>query len=244
MILLLSGEGPTDIGSCVAASDECDGDDFRAGPMAMIIDRLVEPIWGYSALDAMAFIYAPERTLALRSRQLRGVALPGLKRAKETGYFFKNARALAQMAKERTTLHSPVGAILFRDSDGARTSAKSLWQEKWNSIANGFEAETFSFGVPMVPKPKSEVWLLCAVQQNRYTNCARFEDISGNDESLNSAKNQLDAALAAIGKQYADLCDMIRDRTVHVARIVMPSYNSFRERFEQVAHEMVRRAAM
>jgi hypothetical protein len=227
----------------MTATGECEGKDFRAGPMALMIDRLVEPIWGYSPLGAMAFIYASEGLLDFRSRQLRGVALPGLKRAKETGYFFKNARALAQMAKERTTQESPVGAVLFRDSDGTRSASNSLWQEKWGSIANGFEAENFPHGVPMVPKPKSEAWLLCAMQQNQYNNCARFEDISGNDASPNSAKRQLDEALAAINKQYVDVCDLIQDGTIQAARIAMPSYDHFRERLEQVADEMMGRPA-
>ena len=189
----------------------------------------------------MAFICVPERLIALRSRQLQGVALPGLKSPQETLYFFKNARALAQTAKERTTRQSPVGAVLFRDSDGTRSAGNSLWQDKWRSIARGFEVEAFAFGVPMVPKPKSEVWLLCAVQQNQYANCARFEDISGNDASPNSAKRQLDAALAAMGKEYAGVRDMIRDGTVQAARITMPSYDRFRERLEQVAREMTGR---
>ena len=134
MILMLSGEGPSDIGGCAGGGGECEGADFRAGPMALLIDRLVEPIWEYSPIGATAFIYASEDLVASRSKQLHGMALPGLKRAKETGYFFKNARALARLAKERTTPQSPVGAVLFRDSDGTRSTGSSLWQEKWLSI--------------------------------------------------------------------------------------------------------------
>jgi hypothetical protein len=239
MILLLSGEGPGDIGRCAEGADECEAKDFRAGPMALLIDRLVEPIWDYSPPGTAAFICVSEGLVSARSKKLRGVALPGLKRAKETGYFFKNARAWAQMAKERTTPQSPVGAVLFRDSDGTRSTGRSLWQDKWNSISQGFETEAFELGVPMVPKPKSEAWLLCAVQQNPYTNCARFEEISGNDASPNSAKRQLDEALMAMEKQYSDMCNMIQDGTVQATRVVMPSYNRFRERLEQVAREMV-----
>jgi hypothetical protein len=209
--------------------------------MALLIDRLVEPIWRYSPLDVAAFIFVSEGLVSARSKQLREMALPGLKRARETGYFYKNARALARMAQARTTPELCVGAVLFRDSDGTCSAGNSLWQDKWNSIVNGFAREAFEFGVPMVPKPKSEAWLLCAVQQNRYTNCARFEDISGNDASPNSAKSQLDAALAALGRQYAEMCDMIRDGTVQAARIEMPSYDRFRERLEQVACKMVGR---
>ena len=120
MILVLSGEGPSDIGSCRVAGGECEGRDFKPGPMAMLIDRLVEPIWEYSPLGATAFIFVSEDLVTSRSKHLRGMSLPGLKRAKDTGYFFKHARALAQMAKERTTPESPVGAVLFRDNDGTQ----------------------------------------------------------------------------------------------------------------------------
>ncbi len=241
MILLLSGEGSGDIGSCAGIADPCEGDNFRPGPMAILIDRLVEPIWGYSPLEATAFIYASEGLISSRSKRLRGMVLPGFKQARETIYFYKNARALAQMAKERTTQESPVGAVLFRDSDGTRSAGNSLWQDKWNSISRGFLKESFELGVPMVPKPKSEAWLLCAVQQNHNHNCARFEDISGNDASPISAKRQLDDALAAMDKRYDDIGDMIRNGTIQAAQIVMPSYDRFRERLEQVARAILGR---
>jgi hypothetical protein len=238
MILLLSGEGPTDIGSCVATTDECEGKEFRAGPMALMIDRLVEPIWGYSPLEAMAFMYVSERLIASRSKRIQAMALPGSRKAIGTIYFFKNARALARMAMERTAPHSPVGAVFFRDSDGTCAAGNSLWQDKWDSILQGFEAENFLFGVPMVPKPKSEAWLLCAVQQNPYDHCSRFEDISGNDASPNPAKKQLNEFLAAREMQLADLCDMIRNGRIQPAQIVMPSYDRFRARLEEVARGM------
>jgi len=238
MILLLSGEGPSDIGTCAAAGGECEGEDFKAGPMALLIDKLVHQIWDYSPLDTMAFIYASEGQVAAISKEIRSVALPGLKRAKETGYFFKNARAIARMAKARTTPLSPVGAVLFRDSDGTRSATNSLWQDKWNSIMTGFAAEEFTLGVPMVPKPKSESWLLCALQANPYTNCARFEEISGNDASPNSAKLQLNEALQAMGKEFGDVCDLIKNGTVQAAQIAMPSYDHFREQLESVARRM------
>lgn len=192
---------------------------------------------GYSPLDVIAFIYASEDTVAARSKQL-SMVLPGPKGAKETAYFVKNARALAQMAKERTSPGCPVGAVFFRDSDGTRSMGNSLWRDKWASIERGFAIESFTLGVPMLPKPKSEAWLLCAVQQNPYTNCSRFENISGNDASPNSAKRQLDEALAAIGKDYTDMCDLIDEGLVGATRIEMPSYNRFRERLETVAHAM------
>jgi len=43
-------------------------------------------------------------------------------------------------------------------------------------------------GVAMIPKPKSEAWLLCALKNKPYESCEKLEDRSGNDDSPNSLK--------------------------------------------------------
>jgi hypothetical protein len=48
----------------------------------------------------------------------------------------------------------------------------------------------------MLPKPKSEAWLLCAGQTVQHSHAA-LEDISGNDDSPNSAKNKWEAFMGA-----------------------------------------------
>ena len=170
-----------------------------------------------------------------------GTTLPGKKKPVETGYFFKNARGLARLAKDRSACDNcPVGAVLFRDNDGTVASRRSLWDDKVKSIEAGFAAEDFALGVPMVPKPKSEAWLLCAVQGVQYQNCARFEDLSGNDASPNSAKGKLEKALSARGRSYADVCDMVEKGEIGPQQIQMPSFDFFRERLETVAQQMVR----
>ena len=203
--------------------------------MTLLIDQLVEPIWEYSPLEEDAFIFISESALAKRSKEIRGMALPGVKNLKGAAFFFKNARALAKIALERTTATCPVGAVLFRDCDGTRSMGNNLWQEKWDSISRGFEAENFLFGVAMLPKPKSEVWLLCALQKNPYDHCEKFEEISGNDASPASAKKRLDEALTARQKSIHDVCDLMKDGTIRAGQIDMSSYNEFRKRLEQVA---------
>ena len=46
MYLLLSGEGPSDIGVC-RSSAVCDRADFQEGPMAIIVDQLIELNQGF-----------------------------------------------------------------------------------------------------------------------------------------------------------------------------------------------------
>ena len=241
MILLVSGEGPSDIGSRVGPTGEASGDNFKAGPMALIIDRLVEPIWTYSPLAASALVFISEQELDNEAKNIRGMKLPGPKSAKGTALFGKQARALAMLAKARTTDMAPVGAVLFHDTDGTRSDPKTLWKDKTESIEKGFEAEDFSRGVPMVPKPKSEAWLLCAAQENAYNNCARFEDLSGNDASPQLAKGELEKALNARGRTYGDVCDMVESGEINPQQIKMPSFDYFRDRLETVARQMMRR---
>lgn len=239
MILLLSGEGPTDIGSCAGMTGEASGANFDEGPMAMVIDRLVTPIWNYSPKSTEAFVFISESALDSKSKEIRGMSLPGTKKAKGTALFGKQARALARLAKERTADECPVGAVLFRDADGTRSDPKTLWKDKHESIENGFAAEGFALGVAMVPKPKSEAWLLCAAQENPYNNCVRFEDVSGNDRSPNNAKDLLAEALGKTGKTPDDICDLIDANVIDALRIDMPSYNHFRNRMEEVARIMI-----
>ena len=42
MYILLSGEGPTDIGAAKDDSSVCEGEAFLPGPMAVIVDQVVD----------------------------------------------------------------------------------------------------------------------------------------------------------------------------------------------------------
>lgn len=50
MLILVSGEGPTDLGRCLGA-DPCEGDAFQPGPMAWLVDQIAETSERYSFLE-------------------------------------------------------------------------------------------------------------------------------------------------------------------------------------------------
>jgi hypothetical protein len=241
MLLMLSGEGSGDIGACRVAADECEGAEFQPGPMAWLIEKLVEPAWGYSPLDSSAFVFVPEGSLGRYCKaNIRAIALPGKQRPQETRFFFKNARGLGRMAKAKTvTAECPVGAVLFHDMDGTRSTPVNEWKAKVRSIEDGFAAEQFDLGVAMVPRPKSEAWLLCAVKENAYQNCEALEDESGNDASPNNLKTQLDVVLQRHGRTTRELPEMIENGTIEALRIKMQSYTEFRTQMEDVASRML-----
>lgn len=243
MIVVLSGEGPTDLGQCRNAQNNCEDADFQIGPMTVLLDQMLESQLGYQLRSIPGgYQYVSETGLKareqVRKNNRRQISLVGKKRDQETAYFYINAWMLADIAmqieKERD---DQVIAVLFRDSDGTRTSISGLWEAKWQSMVNGFGRAEFPRGVPMLPKPKSEAWLLCAAKPT-VVNCADLEEISGNDNSPNSAKRQLDAAFGTY-MSGDEICDWLDENPIDEERAsAMLSFNAFREQFNRALGEV------
>jgi len=96
----------------------------------------------------------------------------------------------------------------------------------------GFEQESFEHGVPMIPNPKSEAWLLCALKNN-YQHCENLEYESGNDKSQNPLKDQLNDVfnkhLSAM-----ELAEKVQTHQIDVLKIEMPSLEIFKTRLNEV----------
>ena len=236
MYFLLSGEGPTDLGSGTGKAGVNEGENFSPGPMAVIVDQVVETKLKYSMFDIACCGFISEVDVASRAGELKAakkqLRLPGKRQAKETRYFFNHARLLSRIARDHgKKCKDEVVAVLFRDADGTASAGRGLWDDKWQSIIDGFDEEDFIRGVPMVPKPKSEAWLICALKKAPYQNCTALEDRSGNDNSPKSLK----AELAAILEEEVTselLCEAVRAK-LSIDRIKMPSFKAFRDRLEE-----------
>jgi hypothetical protein len=245
MIVILSGEGKTDFGQCINAQGICSGDDYQLGAMAIIVDKMLAERMNYSIRETTPdlFLFVSEAALKerddLRKKESRKVSFAGKKRDQETGYFYINAWMLGNTALEKEeNAKDKVIAILFRDCDGTRSSAAGLWEAKWQSMINGFQRSGFNHGVPMLPKPKSEAWLICAAKSQPYQNCDSLESLSGNDDSPNSAKSQLDALLGN-HKSAEELSDWMVEKPFDFNACKMPSFLAFKDEFNRVLKEVV-----
>lgn len=235
MMVLLSGEGPTDLGSCNNALGVCDGLNFTIGPMTVLISQLAEPILGYSLLakpNSLKFLN--KKTLCDYAKAMPKRLQPSRSKKKgvETGYFFANAMALGNLALDHELeMGEHVLAVLFRDSDGTHSTPNNQWDDKFESMRIGFLQSGFNNGVRMLPKPKSEVWLLSGASPNLH-NCASLEDISGNDNSPNSAKKKLADALGG-NKSCFELCDWLINNPLNLNKaITMPSFKAFKDELD------------
>ena len=230
MKFLLSGEGPTDIG-CWRI--DCSGKAFLPGPMTIFIDNIAKErdSLGHSFLDgsdAVQFVSEKDLTSKKGSKPKK---FPGKKSGKNTGFFTKNAQILGLLALEKSNHEQcTVVAVLFRDSDGTRT--REEWNKKWDSIIDGFARVGYDFGVPMVPRKKSEAWLLAALDNNGNP-CLDLENRSGNDNSPNSLKRELQDRLHGnVNREL--LIDLLNDGVLDQSRIQLPSFLKFKKTLQDV----------
>ncbi len=225
MFLILSGEGSSDIGI----------EDNEIGPMTKIVDRWIARRIGYSLIELKFYTIVPEKQLAEQAKKIKARSMRGKKQESETRYFYKNARALALIAHQKALEignDMPLILVLFRDADGTASSDRGEWIDKMRSMLTGFEVEQISTGVPMIPKPKSEAWILCALRNN-YQHCPNLENESGNDNSPNPLKQQLEDYLGESGTGRL-LNDKIDAGEIDIDRIDMNSINAFKTRLDEV----------
>lgn len=220
MHLVLSGEGASDVGS----------DLENIGPITKLVDQEIEKRLGYSLVEYQTWTLFSKAELADRAKQMKPRSRKGKKQLSETRYFYNNARALALLAGELEAEDRVV--VLFRDGDGTATSDRQEWAQKSQSMLDGFAVEGLTTGVPILPKPKSEAWWLCALRDG-YRDCQQLEDESGNDASPNSLKSQIEAYLGEPATHLL-LNDKIDDGEIDIDRIDMGSLNKFKKRLNEV----------
>jgi hypothetical protein len=226
MFLILSGEGKTDIGE----------NSNEIGPITKLIDNWIARRIRYSLIEGGQYaIFSEAQVVEKAKKEIVSHSRRGKKNGQETRFFRNNARGLAILAREKAQeigTDTPLILVLFRDLDGTASISGDMWNNKWQSILDGFDAEGILTGVPMIPNPKSEAWILCALR-NRYQHCEKLEDESGNNASLNPLKQQLKDHLGEPGSRIL-LNEKIDAGEIDIDRIDMDSLNKFKERLNEV----------
>ncbi|MGL4594959.1 MAG: hypothetical protein ACRCUY_09550 [Thermoguttaceae bacterium] len=236
LLFLLSGEGSTDIGT--TETPEIIGDTFHEGPLTHLI-RQILPV---NESSECVFRFVSRKVLehvgktARESKKIRRRSKDG---EKGNVYFFFNAAYLGIVALQKQKDENvPVVAIFFKDSDGTRAKSGD-WQGKYDSVIAGFDAANFTRGVPMLAKPISEAWFLCAIYRKREPHPEEkfhsLEDTTFGD--VNESKHQLKGELEKVLKEKPTrelLNDKIQNGEIDFQHINLPSFNQFKQRLEKV----------
>ncbi len=235
MIILLSGEGITDIGATTILDRIAMPTEWTPGPMALLIDQIFYKFFHYSMIESSGY-FVSESLLTHIAKRISGYKLRGVNTAK---FHIKNSYALGMLAIELGLIIGDcVTAIFFRDCDGSQSASNNRYQTIRDSISGkkgGFKIAGMHNGVAMIPNPKSEAWLLCALKENPYTACNKLEEESGNDMSNNPLKKQLQVRLHFYGDIHILDC-FIQNNIPFIdsERIDMNSFNDFKAELEQV----------
>lgn len=238
MYFLFSGEGATDLGEGLIP-DVCEGENYRIGPLVYFVDKIVFNKYKFSLLETPCFGFVSKQTLKERfdkrkfSKKFR-FPRGDIEHERGTKYFRNNARALAVIAKELAEQKKDdVVAIFFRDSDTPDSNER---KKKKDSILNGFMDEKFTRGVPMMPKPVSEAWLLCAIYRKKNANLdySYLEDQKYGYRAEHELKYDLEDEIGGVPSREL-LTDKIKNGEIQFALINLNSFVEFQERFKKMA---------
>ncbi len=222
--ILVTGEGSSDMGGSNNGHSISSGASYNLGPMALLAVRLLQkiiPDWNEDNIDFqspnnwMTCISGNE--LARQAKRVRKHR-PSTKLRKGFVEHANRATTMAGYAKD----NGHQLAFYFHDTD------KCDFDDLHQSIILGFNGVEGVHGIPMIPKPTSEAWLICGQKQDPYAHCTALEtELSGNDAA--SDENAPKKVLARLLGQEATTEQQYEMVTgIDITRIDMPSYNQFK----------------
>ncbi|MCR9610693.1 hypothetical protein NB499_20540 [Vibrio alginolyticus] len=222
--ILVTGEGSSDMGGSNNGQSISTGEFYNLGPMALLAVRLLQkiiPDWNEDNID----FQSPNNWITCISgnelaRQAKSVRKhrPSTKLKKGFVEHANRATTMAVYAKE----NGHQLAFYFHDTD------KCDFDDLHQSIMLGFNGTEGVHGIPMIPKPTSEAWLICAQKQDPYAHCTALEtELSGNDAASDeSAPKKVLARLLGQEATTEQQYEMVTG--IDITRIDMPSYNQFK----------------
>ncbi|SFV65439.1 hypothetical protein MNB_SV-12-1221 [hydrothermal vent metagenome] len=225
MKIAIRGEGITDIGTLNNGL-------LTKGAILLLIEKLDCYQKLYNALgcsDDYNFIewcYIHKKEIESASLRRKKIVLRGKKQNRINGTdnyllkgFYNNSESFAYLAKEQ---EADI-AIFFVDSDN------EAFEIRYKQVKEGLKKGDFDItGVPMIPCKISEVWLLCCLEE--YRDCAKFEMLTNDKNSLDYPKKQIEAS----GKTHDKIA-----KDCNPNKIDMPSFNQFRDDFKEAVNAYI-----
>ena len=227
MYFFFSGEGSTDLGTCVE----------EPGPLALIVDQIIKEHRRYSFLESGCAVFVHPAELERIKSQLRTVprspGLRGLKTPPENRLHRKDAAALAYTATNhiRTKTDKEFVAVLFRDSN---SPDEREWNNKRKSMLNGFRDQSIEgHGVAAVARPVSEAWWLSAIyrSENKAKDCRFLETTNYGDGAEHALKIELEDKLGEVANRTV-LNEKVTRQEIDYKLIDSDSFLAFRQDFE------------
>lgn len=233
---ILCGEGPTDL-----YYNEIDR---KQGPLKDCVDRLLDFFWDYRNYLQFKQVSRTEISLSDKGKPEKKTSIVRGNKNKFPNHHFivASAKCLAQKAEETAMENDEPhkwGVIYFHDLDAnTNASVDEIYNASMNAMNEGFDSASFPHGVPMIPKTRSESWLLCLLDSDGGRNAKYFEDLPMSDKSPNSGKKVLAALLKVSENESYSRIEEKRD-TFDWTSLQAPSFLVFRDRLKMVSAKLL-----
>lgn len=225
--LVVSGEGTTDFG-CIEYSQRIEDHIFEPGALYYVVKSLLKLFGHEIDDDNFEFLHKTELgKIATAGRGSRSQRFRTSDQGDGNMLHQQRARALGKYALEK----GKDLAFFHRDTDPRSGVPRDKCNiALFNSMQAGFEESGLQKkGIPVIPNPCLESWIICALKQ--YVACAALEEtLGGTSSSLKNAKAELEKLIKEVPTK-AVLVDLVK--TIEVARIDMPSFNRFKQALEE-----------
>ena len=212
------GEGPTDVGS-------------EDAPLTTAIKSLLAK-WYAEQVEFHLVSRSQLSSGSKNAKPKRGAYVRGYKTPyPETRSVTAFACCLARKAQ---ACCPDCGAIYFKDMDfSSNENGDKYYETLIAAMHLGFDNAEFRKGVPMVPKTRSESWMLCIVDKNAARE-SYDENLPGSDNSPKSGKKVLATKLGCPEKEnYTSLS--VRIENYDWDNLSAPSFIFFKNRLHIVA---------
>lgn len=233
---ILCGEGPTDL-----YYNEIDR---KQGPLKDCVDRLLDFFWDYRNYLQFKQVSRTEISLSDKGKPEKKTSIVRGNKNKFPNHHFivASAKCLAQKAEETAMENDEPhkwGVIYFHDLDAnTNASVDEIYNASMSAMNEGFDSASFPHGVPMIPKTRSESWLLCLLDSDGGRNAKYFEDLPMSDKSPNSGKKVLAALLNVSENESYSRIEEKRD-TFDWTSLQAPSFLVFRDRLKMVSAKLL-----
>ena len=233
---ILCGEGPTDL-----YYNEIDQ---KQGPLKDGVDKLLDFFWDRRNYLQFKQVSRTEISLSDKGKPEKKTSIVRGAKNKFPNHHFiaASAKCLAQKAEETAMENDEPhkwGVIFFHDLDAnTKASVDEIYNASMKAMNDGFDSASFPHGVPMIPKTRSESWLLCLLDSDGGVNKRYFEDLPMSDKSPNSGKKVLAAVLEVSEDESYSRIEEKRD-TFDWTGLQAPSFLVFRDRLKIVSAKLL-----
>ncbi|MEI6421813.1 MAG: hypothetical protein WCP55_06310 [Lentisphaerota bacterium] len=229
--IIVSKEGSSDMGNNSVWDEKSGSFIQKKGSMLILLEMMIE---SHSSSCKATIVERNELSRYYKTVKRFNLKLPGSKFGRAAGHI-NQAASLGFMAIEKRS-HI---AVYFHDCDYTRSAPSYILQQFIDAVEAGFKESAYKAGVPMIPKPCSEAWLL-ALSENSSKGSNYYENLPGN---LSAKRDHAKDLLENAGYNNEEKRCLLVEKSYSKNKLDTYSFNNFKNKLDAVVTNIMAKNA-